>query len=87
MIIYAIYLIYYPCIPSGSAKKKEAAQMDFIPLLWGGFLAAIAIMIFMNETNFDFVTYMKITGCIAAVLVIPFVIKVLKMNEKPSLGL
>lgn len=86
MIISAIYLIYYPCIPSGSVKKKEAAQKDFIPLWWGGFLATIAIMIFMNETNFDFGAYMKITGCIAAVLVIPFVIKVVKMDGKPSLG-
>ena len=84
LIMYAIYVIWYPYIYIISPTKEKKLQSIFkLPVLGG--LIAMAVLLLISTGNYDYRTYMKLTLCISAVLVIPFVVKVVKMDGKQRL--
>lgn len=85
LITYAIYVIWYPYICIISPPKEKTLQPIFkLPVLGG--LIAMAVLLLISTGNYDYRTYMILTVCIAAALVIPFVIKALKTDVKQRLG-
>lgn len=85
LITYAIYVIWYPYIYIIRATKEKNLQPIFkLPVLGG--LIAMAVLLLISTGNYDYRTYMILTVCIAAALVIPFVMKALKTDVKQGLG-
>lgn len=87
LIAYAVYLIHYPYLYLDQGHKKNRLGKAYFTILGGALMPLVAMGLLAASSNLDsFGTYMKITGCIAAVLIVPFVIKDLRIDVKQKLS-
>lgn len=85
LIAYAVYLIHYPYLYIDKDKESRLSKA-YNTILAGGLISSFMMSMFAAQGNFAWLgTYMKITGCIAVVLMIPFVIKDMRTDVKQKL--
>lgn len=82
---YALYLWYYPYIYIETKTKKAEEVMLQMPFL-GAAIALLLNLITANTIGFDSADYFKMTFILAAVFLIPFVIKSLKIKAPQRLA-
>lgn len=82
---YALYLWYYPYIYIETKTKKAEEVMLQMPFL-GAAIALLLNLITAKTVGFDSADYFKMTFILAAVFLIPFVIKSLKIKAPQRLA-
>ena len=82
---YALYLWYYPYIYIETKTKKAEEVMLQMPFL-GAAIALLLNLITAKTVGFDSVDYFKMTFIFAAVFLIPYVIKSLKIKASQRLA-
>lgn len=85
LVTYAIYIFYYPYMYVETRTKKEHETAFQAPLA-GSFIAMFSCLITSKTVNFDLVSTVKITFCLAAALAVPYVVKSLKTNVSQTFG-
>lgn len=85
LVLYAIYIKYYPYMYIETTSKKERELAFQMPLI-GALIALCSCFIISSTYNFDYGDYMKITAYITIILAIPYMIKSARTTIPQRLG-